>query len=58
MSPIHATFTAHLVLLDLITQKIFGEGYRTQSSLLCSLCGKQSLNSHYKFEIKQLIILV
>jgi hypothetical protein len=37
LSPIHATCPAHLSLRDLITQMIFGEEYRAQSSLLCSL---------------------
>ena len=34
LSPIHATFTTHLILLDLIT--IFGEQYRSISPSLCS----------------------
>ena len=33
--PIHATYPTHLILLDLITQTIMGEEYR---SLSCSLC--------------------
>ena len=34
LSPIHATFPTHLILLDLIT--IFGEQYRSLSPSLCS----------------------
>ena len=36
LSPIHATFPAHLILLDLITRTIFGEHYKSLSSSLCS----------------------
>ena len=36
LSPIHATFPAHLILLDLITRKILDEQYRSLSSSLCS----------------------
>ena len=36
-SPIHATFPAHLILLDFITHTILGEQYKSYSSLLCSL---------------------
>jgi hypothetical protein len=36
LSPIHATFPAHLILLDLITRTIFGEEYRSLSSSMCS----------------------
>ena len=32
-----ATCLAHLILLDLITRRIFDEAYRSYSSLLCSL---------------------
>jgi hypothetical protein len=35
--PIHAIWPTQLILLDLITQKIFGENCRPLSSLLCSL---------------------
>ena len=35
LSPVRATYTAHLILLDLITRTILGEKYRS-SSLLCS----------------------
>ena len=34
--PIHSTYTAHLFLLELIIKIIFGEQYRSFSSLLCS----------------------
>ena len=36
LSPIHATCSAHLNLLDLITRTILGEEYRSWSSQLCS----------------------
>ena len=36
LSPIRATFHGHLVLLDMITQIIFGQQYRSLISSLCS----------------------
>jgi len=36
LSPIHSTCPAQPILLDLITQIIFGEQYRSLSSSLCS----------------------
>ena len=36
-SPIHATYPAHLILLDFITCTILGEVYKSFSSSLCSL---------------------
>ena len=36
LSPIHATCPTHLILLDLITQAMFGEECRSLSSSLCS----------------------
>ena len=36
-SPIHATCPAHHILLDLITQGIFGEEYWSQNSSFCSI---------------------
>jgi len=36
LSPIYATFPTHLIHLDLITQIIFGEQYRSQGSTLHS----------------------
>jgi len=36
LSPKCATCPTHLILLDFITQTIFGEEYRSLSSLLCS----------------------
>ena len=36
-SPIHATWPAHLILLDFITRTILGEQYKSFSSSLCSL---------------------
>jgi len=35
-SPIHATWSAHLILLDFITRTILGAEYRSLSSSLCS----------------------
>ena len=45
LSPIRATYPAHLILLDLITRTILGEQYRPLSSSLCSCkyCPKISL---------------
>jgi hypothetical protein len=37
LSPIHATYPAHLIILDLIIRIIFGEEYRSLSFPLCSL---------------------
>ena len=36
LSPIHATFPAHLILLDFTTRTILGEQHRSLSSALCS----------------------
>ena len=36
-SPVRATCPAHLILLDFITRTLLGEGYKSFSSLLCSL---------------------
>ena len=36
LSPIRATWPTHLILFDLITRNIFGEDYRSLSSLLCT----------------------
>ena len=36
-SPIRATCSAHLILLDFITRTILGEDYKSFSSSLCSL---------------------
>ena len=36
VSPIGATCTVHLILLDFIIRKLFGEQYRSLSSSLCS----------------------
>jgi len=36
LSPIRTSCSAHLILLDFITRKIFGEGYRALCSSLCS----------------------
>ena len=41
LSPIRATCTTHLILLDFIIQRIFGEQYRSWSFSLCSF-----LHSH------------
>ena len=37
LSPIRATCSAHLILLDFITRSILGEQYRSLSSSLCGL---------------------
>ena len=37
LSSIYATCPAHLIFIDLITQKLLGEEYRLLSSSLCSL---------------------
>jgi hypothetical protein len=37
LSPIHATYPTHLILLDFITGTILDEQYRSLSSSLCSL---------------------
>jgi hypothetical protein len=36
LSPVRATCPAHLILLDFITQTMFGEEYRSLSTSLCS----------------------
>jgi len=36
LSPIHAIFPTYLIVLNLITRAILGEGYRSLSSSLCS----------------------
>jgi len=36
LSPIHATYPAHHILLDFITQTVIGEEYRSLSSSSCS----------------------
>ena len=36
LGPIRATWSAHIILLDLITRKTFGQDYRSLSSSVCS----------------------
>ena len=45
ISPVHATFRAHLILLDVITWIILGEEYRSLSSSLCSFLHSPVLSS-------------
>ena len=46
LSPIRATWPAHLILLDLLTRTILGEQYRSFSSSLC-ISGKRTNNIKY-----------
>ena len=46
LSSLHATFPAHLFLLDLITWTIFGEEYRSLNSSLCSFLHSLVTSSH------------
>jgi len=45
LSPIRATFPAHLILLDLITLTTFGEQYRSLCSSLCSFLHSPATSS-------------
>jgi len=53
-SELHATCSAHLILLDLITRIIFGEKCRSFSSSLCSLL-HSAVNSSLAFFLLQLV---
>jgi hypothetical protein len=43
--PIRATCATHLIILDVITQTIFGEEYRWLSSSLCSFLHSHNISS-------------
>jgi hypothetical protein len=47
ISPIRATFFAHLIFLDFINQIIFGEEYSLWSSFLCNLPHAPVTSSHF-----------
>ena len=53
LSPIHATCTAHLILLDLVTRIVFGGQYRSLHSSLCT-----SLHSPVKSSLLEPNILL
>ena len=53
LSPKHGMCHAHFILLDLITQTIFGEQYRSLSSSLCSF-----LHSPVTLSLSVLVILL